>query len=121
MTQPAPLTRLPGTPPSPWIEQDTTRLRLMWREGVSIDCIARELGRSIGAIDNRAYRLQLMPRRTRYVGGPFDAQWPTGLPADLRYEDDPRAVSAFDRLPALRRGNMTAALMGDPVPRGNFT
>ncbi len=110
-----------------WSAEHDDRLRLMWAEGVPVKDIARELRRKIPAIHYRAAILEL-PRRRRsnaappkpppvVVAAPVEVEAPpSGLPKGLRYEDEPRAEFELGLLPAARRGDVTAAMMGDPAP-----
>ncbi len=114
-----------------WTDEGDGRLRLMWAEGVQIKCIAKELRRSVSGIYGRVKILNL-PWRPRanaakpkpppvVVAAPAPVPTqviapPSGLPPSLRYEDDPRASSEFDPLPAPTPGDVTAAMMGDPAP-----
>jgi hypothetical protein len=106
-----------GRRPLKWTEEDLDRLCLMWTGGLPIDDIAKELGRTSSAVTVRASILGL-PRRTRGLGrlGANKRAASEQLPAGCCFEDDPRAATEIDRLPASVRGNVTAALMGDPVP-----
>ena len=110
-----PATPNPAIPPD-WTGEDLGRLRLMWGEGVLIDAIARELGRTPGAVQIRACILKLPKRGIGNGRVPVNGRSHTGLPTRLRYEDDPRAEAEFDPLPAAIRGDVTAVLMGDPAP-----
>lgn len=96
-----------------WTDEDLDRLREMWAEDLEVDEIAEKLGRTPVAITVRASMLGL-PRRAKGLG---ESKWaPSGMPASLRYQDDPRAAGEFDPLPAAFRGDVTAAMMGDPAP-----
>ena len=122
MTHLSPLIRMSDTQPPPWSEPELTRLRLMWHEGVLIDCIARELGRTPGAVQTRATLLGLPKRGIGNGRIPATARRaPDGLTAGLRYEDDPRAVTELNRRPAVPRGDVTAAFFGDPAPQVGAT
>ncbi len=109
-----------------WTEADLDRLRVMWGEHAARKDIAKELGRSEGAVQTRACLLGLPSRPRIYNGdayfeGAVKHNPSAELPPGLRYEDDPRASSEFAPLPAPRPGDVTAAMMGDPAPgRGIF-
>ncbi len=99
--------RLSGTKAPPWTDPELARLRQMWREGMLVDCIARELDRTPGAVQTRATMLGL-PKRSMGNGRvPVTSRRaPDGLPARLRYEDDPRAATEIDRGSGARRAQI---------------
>ncbi len=98
-----------------WDIPQEIRLAGLWLENVAVDDIAKALGRTPGAVTVRACLLGL-GKRQRGLGA---STWtPSGsMPKGRYFEDDPRAVAEFDRAPAVIRGDVTAALMGDPQPR----
>ena len=87
----------------PWCEEEDRRLRALCLEGRSQREIGRRLGRAVSSVGCRIRVLgcPVRPPEAKRRRSPRPS-WP----ADLRYEDDPRAAS---RAPAWRGPTMASA------------
>ena len=99
-----------------WSDAEKGRLALLWGQGVLVRFIAADLMRTVYSVAHKAESMGL-PRRTPEYQKKRPSLAASGLPAFLIYEDDPRAETDELDLPeVLLRGDVTAQMMGDPLP-----